>query len=244
MTQVCPRCVEQPALPQITARMVGELVKYDPATGALVWRSRDARHFRCSSLRDCATKAACWNGKLAGRSVRQSGDFRATTIFGKRFQLTALIWAVVHGRWPSGVVDHADGDGANNRLANLREVSVAENNRNRRVPSNNSSGFIGVHWCKRHEKWIARITLAGKKVHIGSFDTAEAAHAARLKVQITSGYHANHGRGGRSLGLRFETPRHDRARARRGASVPVHSSCPLRPCSGQALHRGSAANGN
>jgi len=54
-------------------------------------------------------------------------------------------------------VDHIDGDGLNNRRANLRAATQAENNRNARRRSNNTSGFRGVFWDARRQHWRARI---------------------------------------------------------------------------------------
>lgn len=78
--------------------------------------------------------------------------------------------------WP--LVDHINLDGLDNRRANLRQASHAENMWNRRRLSNNTSGFKGVRWHKVHGKWEARIRTDGRRRHLGSWSTAEeAAHA-------------------------------------------------------------------
>jgi hypothetical protein len=75
-------------------------------------------------------------------------------------------------------IDHIDGDGLNNRRSNMRLSTHAENMRNRRIAKNNTSGFKGVAWDKNGAKWRAKIKVDGEQIHLGQFDTPEAAHAA------------------------------------------------------------------
>jgi hypothetical protein len=77
-------------------------------------------------------------------------------------------------------VDHIDGDKQNNKIENLRWVTHQQNNMNKRIQSNNTSGFIGVSFYKSRNKWVAQITV-NKKIHLGYFATAELANEARLK---------------------------------------------------------------
>jgi hypothetical protein len=80
---------------------------------------------------------------------------------------------------PCGLeTDHIDGDGLNNRRANLRNVTTAENVRNARIRLNNSSGFKGVYWDNRASKWCGQIVSNGVKVCLGYYETAVDAHAA------------------------------------------------------------------
>jgi hypothetical protein len=77
----------------------------------------------------------------------------------------------------SGVlVDHADGDGLNNRRNNLRVCNRSENARNSRIPVTNSTGYKGV--SKQGGAFRAYIRHAGRIQHLGRFKTAfEAARA-------------------------------------------------------------------
>jgi hypothetical protein len=74
--------------------------------------------------------------------------------------------------------DHIDGDGLNNRRSNLRIATTSENQRNRGLSANNTSGFKGVTWDKSAAKWKAQIKLNYVQKSLGNFDTPEAAHAA------------------------------------------------------------------
>lgn len=75
-------------------------------------------------------------------------------------------------------VDHIDGDGLNNRRSNLRLATGSQNagNQHRRITS--TSGYKGVSWHKREQKWTARIQLNHNPKWLGYFDTPEEAHAA------------------------------------------------------------------
>jgi hypothetical protein len=71
-------------------------------------------------------------------------------------------------------------DRTDNRIANLRAADHSENNRNRSVQSNNTSGRKCVSWHKGAEKWRAHIVLHGKQRHLGLFASADEAYAAYL----------------------------------------------------------------
>jgi len=79
---------------------------------------------------------------------------------------------------PKVEVDHEDHDGLNNQRYNLRVASGSQNQHNARIRSDNTSGFKGVSWHKQHKKWITRIQVEGKMLHVGLFtDLLEAACA-------------------------------------------------------------------
>lgn len=75
-------------------------------------------------------------------------------------------------------VDHINGNRLDNQRHNLRICSHAENMRNMKLNSKNTSGFKGVVFRKDSGLWRARITFNGKRITLGHFNTAEeAAHA-------------------------------------------------------------------
>lgn len=74
---------------------------------------------------------------------------------------------------PEMEVDHRDGDGLHNQKNNLRICTHIENMQNGIIKSNNTSGYKGVFWYKNYEKWVARIVVNKKKVHLGYFGDKE-----------------------------------------------------------------------
>lgn len=96
-----------------------------------------------------------------------------------------LIWFLVTGHWPVEVIDHVDGDRGNNRWANLRSVSQAENCQNmKRCHRDNRSGLLGVE-LRRTGKFMATICVKGVRKRLGVFDTAEAAHAEYMRAKVS-----------------------------------------------------------
>jgi hypothetical protein len=68
-------------------------------------------------------------------------------------------------------VDHEDGDGLNNRRGNLREATRSQNTRNSRKCPGRSSKFKGVYWRKDTSKWVSKIYVFGKNLHLGNFQS-------------------------------------------------------------------------
>lgn len=76
-------------------------------------------------------------------------------------------------------VDHVDWNGLNNRRTNLRWVTHAQNMQNRRGPQkNNTSGYRGVIWDRRSERWYGQVKRNGRKVWLRYFDNVHDAGAA------------------------------------------------------------------
>jgi len=97
---------------------------------------------------------------------------------GKRKDVCVLMHRVIMDA-PEGMdVDHINGNRLDNRRANLRVCSHAQNRANSKTPVTNKSGYKGVSWCKRDSRWIAFITSNGKSKNLGRFlDIVEAAKA-------------------------------------------------------------------
>lgn len=81
------------------------------------------------------------------------------------------------GHWPVELVDHVNGDRADNRWSNIRPATARQNSQNRR-PTDANFGYKGVK-RNRHGRWIATIQVNGVIRRIpGTFESAYAAHQA------------------------------------------------------------------
>jgi len=119
----------------------------------------------------------------AGRSERYGGKGKQ-----KGFQMHRILI-----RAPQGFhVDHKNGNGLDNRKANLRLVTVSQNARNARPQVNKTSIYKGVHWSKAKAKWRSMINLNGKRHYLGYFTAPEEAHAAYC--QASARLHGEFGR--------------------------------------------------
>lgn len=89
-------------------------------------------------------------------------------------------------------IDHIDGDGLNNRRRNLRTATPSQNSMNRGKRTDNTSGYKGVHKCKRSGRFQAYITAKGARRHLGWFSNAEDAYASYLRA--SADVHGDYGR--------------------------------------------------
>jgi hypothetical protein len=89
-------------------------------------------------------------------------------------------------------VDHINGDSLDNRRKNLRICTHSENCQNRKKRLDNTSGFKGVYWSKRSNKWVANIQIKSKRIYLGGFISKIKAAEAYQKANIK--YHGKFSR--------------------------------------------------
>jgi hypothetical protein len=121
-------------------------------------------------------------GDIAG-SISKTTGYRQIQINKKCYKEHRLAWLYVHGTLPTNHIDHINGNKHDNRIDNLREATHSENHQNRCTQHNNTSGFTGVVWHKRENKWQSRISIDGVRVQLGYFNTPYEAHLAYLKAK-------------------------------------------------------------
>lgn len=154
---------------------IAECLHYDPESGSFTWLVDAARNVKA--------------GRVAGTIGPQG--YRFIKLEGRRHAAHRLAWLLATGEWPIGQIDHINGDKADNRICNLRDVTAAINTQNqRRAHSRNKLGLMGVFAFEG--KFRSAVELSGKKTYLGTFDTPEAAHAAYLqaKRQLHPGFTA------------------------------------------------------
>lgn len=131
------------------------------------------------------------NGKeVIGNDHR---GYRRAYVFGKLHLLHRVIWYMEHGRWPVDQIDHINGNRADNRIENLREVDNLTNAQNQARYKNNTTGVVGVAPHKRGG-FTANIEVNGVRIYLGYWKTIKQAAAVRAAAQTLAGYHQNHGR--------------------------------------------------
>jgi hypothetical protein len=145
----------------LTIERLREVLAYDPATGHFIWRRDNTR-----------VKA----GAIAGGI--DSWGYRQIKIDGRMYLAHRLAWFFARGEWPEFIIDHRNGEKLDNRIDNLRPATDAESARNAPLKSSNRTGLKGVCWNKEQEAFKASICVNKKHLHLGYFETAEAAHQA------------------------------------------------------------------
>ena len=158
------------------------LFDYDEFTGVLTWKNKPSPRANRVILGSVAGNLFC------------DDRYLQTSVDQKKYMVHRIIWLISYGCFPAEQIDHIDGNGLNNRLSNLREVSDAENKKNLPMRSDNKSGVTGVSWHRKANKWISQIQVKGENNYLGIFTNLEDALKARSEAEIKLDFHRNHGR--------------------------------------------------
>lgn len=166
----------------ITQEILKQKLHYNPDTGYLYWNKTAGKNGGINA------------GDVAGYEHKGPKGKIYIKIRINRISYLAhrLAWLYMYGFFPEEI-DHIDGNGTNNRLNNLRNVSRMDNCRNIRKAKNNTSGITGVGIDKRYNKWCAKIQIHGRNKSLGYFDNIFDAACARILAQQQYGFHKNHG---------------------------------------------------
>jgi hypothetical protein len=89
-----------------------------------------------------------------------------------------IVWILSTGKGiPRGYeIDHINGNKIDNRIENLRLVSRRENQQNQK--RHREGKLFGCSLHKPSNKYLAKIRIGGKRIHIGRYKTEEEAHIA------------------------------------------------------------------
>lgn len=162
--------------PILSQELLRALLHYNPNTGIFTWLARPP--WRTSTSQ-------------AG-TVGRCGGIRIMVNY-KLYGAHRLAWLYITGDWPKDQIDHINHIRTDNRFINLREATGSQNQRNRSLGKNNTSGVFGVHWRKDLQKWQARIQKNNKQISLGAFVNKSDAIICRKKAEIEHNYHPNHG---------------------------------------------------
>ncbi len=160
----------------LTAEYVRSRLVYDSETGLLYWKSGN-------KLVGKAAGVVTLKRGVIHISIGSRGAARA-------YVAHRLAWLITYGEWPVCELDHINGNPSDNRLINLRLASRAENSRNARRTTNNR--LRGARFIRATGSWEGRIKVNNKVIMLGTFTSAEQAHAAYCKA--ASKYHGEFAR--------------------------------------------------
>jgi hypothetical protein len=159
---------------ELSFERVREVLDYDPETGRFTWLVDRPQRVKA--------------GDPAGYLDKSRGRYRIG-IDRRCYWASRLVVFWMTGEWPQVEVDHKNTNQMDDAWRNLRVATRPQNQHNRGVRKDTSTGFKGVRFQRsahgnRCGYYVAQIGVNGKRVYLGSFKTAEEAAAAYVKAAI------------------------------------------------------------
>lgn len=149
---------------EVPIEKLREFLNYNARTGVITWRKKPARRILV--------------GSVAG-TPKGPDDYLIFQFDGTLYRAHRVVWAHYYGAWPSREVDHKNLRRQDNRIKNLR---LAERSTNCANGPGHIEGHLKGTSTRKDGKWTAQIGVNRKKVHLGSFATAEEAHEAYCRA--------------------------------------------------------------
>lgn len=147
----------------ITQEYLKKLLHYDENTGIFTWLVSKAKRIQV--------------GSVAGYITPRGYIY--INIDKKLYLAHRLAWLYIYGTWPINQIDHINGIKNDNRIENLRDVTVRKNSQNKKIHRNGK--LVGCYFNKNNKKWRAKIQIKNKDYHLGLYNTEQEAHEAYLK---------------------------------------------------------------
>ncbi len=157
----------------LTQTRLKKLVHYEPETGVFT-HLVSRQGCRAGDIAGCVDGAGYWVIKLDQ----------------KRYYAQRLAWLYMMGEWPENEIDHRDRNRLHNRWVNLRPATDKQQAENRDLRSDSTSGFRGVTWREKKQRYEACIRHKGAYYSLGLHDTIIDAVAARLSAERAFFTHA------------------------------------------------------
>lgn len=147
----------------------------------------DGEYFR--KVFDYVDGELYWKQKVSPKVVvgNLAGDIcngRRRIRLNKKSLLAHRIIFMMHYNYLPSLVDHIDGDITNNRIENLREATYSQNQQNRKLGKDNTSGYKNVQWKKQKQKWMVEVKKDKNRIFVGYFDDLELASFAAEEARI------------------------------------------------------------
>jgi hypothetical protein len=150
----------------ITQKELKEVLEYNPETGVFT--------------RIKSSNNPVKIGSIAG-TIDKNG-YRRITLNGKRYLAHRLAYFYMTGNFPENQIDHINHIRNDNRWTNLRPATKSENQSNAKISKRNTTGYKGVSYDKRRNKYRAEICHNHNRIKLGSYTTAIEAHAAYISM--------------------------------------------------------------
>jgi hypothetical protein len=147
----------------ITQEFLHELFEY--CDGEMYWKNHKYKKL---------------NGKKVG--CLYNTNYIYVKIKNKHYSLHRLIFLYHYGFLPKNV-DHIDCNKSNNKIENLREATRSQNQFNRQLQKNNTSGIKNVSWCKNSNKWKVQLRINNKKKSIGCYHDIKLAELVAIEAR-------------------------------------------------------------
>ena len=152
----------------LTQEYLRDVLHYDELTGIFTWKKNTGKKRMV--------------GKVAGNPTK---GYWEVAINKRQFKAHRLAWLYVYGEWPkTRDIDHINLDKLDNRIANLREATRAQNNINAPVARNSKSGVRGVCWHSQSNKWRAYVKINDRQKSLGLYHDFDEACAARKTAEL------------------------------------------------------------
>lgn len=151
----------------LTHERLQKVVHYNPDTGLFIRKERGKE------------------SKPLGSNHSKPGGYLKFSIDGVLYFAHRLAWFYVHGDWPKGMIDHKNRNKSDNRICNLRVSDHSKNGHNSNLSIANKTGFTGVTFVSKINKYRSCIVKNRKRIHLGYFDTPEEANDAYLSAKRT-----------------------------------------------------------
>ena len=166
----------------LTQERLKELVTYDKDTGLFHWRF---------------SRPGAKKGGECG-CVHKGTGYVCLTIDRVLYLAHRLAFLYVEGEFPKEHVAHSKGNRSDNRWSSLSHTSTAQNAMDRSIPSNNTSGVMGViregKYANGDTKWVSRIKAEGKYLRLYFGRDFDEACRLRWEAEIKYNYHEDHGK--------------------------------------------------
>ena len=136
-----------------------DVFDYNPQTGVFTWLVSTSKKMKAGSTAGCLNAIG----------------YVFLCLDSRRYLAHRVAWFYMTGEVPAGLIDHVNGQKADNRWSNLRQATPSQNQQNK--PGYRPGKLKGVIETKSG-RFVASIRSKGMSIHLGTFDDQEAAHAA------------------------------------------------------------------